>query len=336
MQGLPIRFIDDNRLVDKFKRRYQYLRLSITDVCNFRCNYCLPNGYQGKQKNNFLRLEEINRLIRAFANLGTEKIRITGGEPTLRRDFNQVVETIRQHSAIQQIGVTTNGYRMQRAVESWQASGVDTINLSIDSLDRNLFQQITGEDLLPQVLAGIDKAFAIGYKKIKVNAVLMRGINDQGFYNFLQWIKYQPIQMRFIELMQTGTMDQFFNRHHLRGEELKERLLNDGWQPQKRGKLDGPAQVFRHPDYIGEVGLIMPYSQDFCASCNRLRVSANGEFHLCLFGAQGYNIRHLLQNDKQQLLLQQSLQTALGHKRENHLLHVGDSGVRPHLASIGG
>lgn len=336
MQDLPIRFIDDNQLVDSFKRRYQYLRLSITDVCNFRCNYCLPNGYQGSHKNHFLQLDEIDRLVHTFTQLGTEKIRITGGEPTLRRDFNQIVEKIRSYDEIKNIGVTTNGYRLQRAVESWRDSGVDGINLSIDSLDRKVFHQITGEDLLPQVLAGIDKAFAVGYEKIKVNAVLMKGINAQGLDDFLSWIKYQPIQMRFIELMQTGEMDEFFNRHHVRGSDIKARLLREGWIQKQKGRLDGLAQVFTHPDYVGEVGLIMPYSTDFCADCNRLRVSANGEFHLCLFGEQGHNIRHLLQSDKQHLLLKQSLQTLLSKKRQNHLLHQGDAGVRPHLASIGG
>ncbi|OBX08036.1 molybdenum cofactor biosynthesis protein A [Gallibacterium salpingitidis] len=327
----------EDRLVDTFNRQYFYLRLSITDVCNFKCNYCLPNGYQPpSDKQMFLSVVEIERLVRAFAELGTEKVRITGGEPTLRKDFLPIVEAIRQQQNIKKIALTTNGYRMAKDVADWRAAGVDSINVSVDSLDPRLFQLITGENKLQQILQGIERAFAVGYDKVKVNAVLMKNLNEQGFNQFLAWIKDQPIQMRFIELMQTGEMDHFFQQHHLSGSILKEKLLNSGWQLQQKHYTDGPAQVFKHPDYVGEIGLIMPYEKDFCASCNRLRISALGKLHLCLFGEAGIDIREWLQTDDQQAQLQQTLITALQGKREHHFLHQGDSGVRNHLASIGG
>lgn len=327
----------EDRLVDTFNRQYFYLRLSITDVCNFKCNYCLPNGYQPpSDKQMFLSVVEIERLVRAFAELGTEKVRITGGEPTLRKDFLPIVEAIRQQQNIKKIALTTNGYRMAKDVADWRSAGVDSINVSVDSLDPRLFQLITGENKLQQILQGIERAFAVGYDKVKVNAVLMKNLNEQGFNQFLAWIKDQPIQMRFIELMQTGEMDHFFQQHHLSGSILKEKLLNSGWQLQQKHYTDGPAQVFKHPDYVGEIGLIMPYEKDFCASCNRLRISALGKLHLCLFGEEGIDIREWLQTDDQQAQLQQTLITALQGKREHHFLHQGDSGVRNHLASIGG
>lgn len=337
MQSIPIQQVGSSRLIDGFQRQYYYLRLSITDMCNFRCSYCLPNGYQPESnKPSFLTQSEIIRLVRAFSYLGTEKIRITGGEPTLRKDFLPIVESIRQIKNIQQIALTTNGYRMAKEVANWKTAGITSINVSLDSLDPKMFQRITGVNKFADIMAGIEKAFTVGYEKVKVNAVLMKGLNEREFEQFLSWIKERPIQMRFIELMQTGEMTQFFQQYHLSGKILENKLLQLGWEIQQRSYLDGPAKIFRHPDYQGEIGLIMPYEKNFCASCNRLRVSAKGKLHLCLFGEEGIELRDLLQNDEQQSLLETRIFSALQGKREHHFLHDGDSGVRNHLASIGG
>lgn len=337
MQTIPIKNVGQTRLIDEFQRQYYYLRLSITDMCNFRCNYCLPNGYQPEaNKPSFLTLAEIRRLAMAFADLGTEKIRVTGGEPTLRKDFLPIVETLAQIPQLKTLALTTNGYRMAKDVAAWKAAGITSINVSVDSLDPKMFHRITGVDKFDEVMRGIDRAFECGYQKVKVNSVLMKRLNDQDFAQFLAWIKDKPIQMRFIELMQTGEMDHFFAQHHLSGQVLAQQLLRDGWQLQAKGRSDGPAKVFRHPDYLGEIGLIMPYEKNFCTSCNRLRVSAKGKLHLCLFGEEGIELRDLLQSDEQIIQLQARLFSALQGKREHHFLHQGDSGVRNHLASIGG
>lgn len=336
---IPIKNVgnDISGLIDRFQRQYTYLRLSITDVCNFRCNYCLPNGYQTpSHKQTFLKVDEIQRIAKAFANLGTEKIRITGGEPTLRKDFAEIAHTLSQTAGIRKVALTTNGYRMERDVELWQQAGITDINVSVDSLDTRQFQLITGENKLQSILSGIDRAFEIGYKKIKVNAVLMKQYTAHELDNFLAWIKDKPIQMRFIELMETGEMDSFFKEQHLSGQSVMERLFREGWQLQPKAISDGPAKVLSHPDYKGEIGLIMPYEKNFCASCNRLRVSALGKLHLCLFGEEGIDIRDLLQSDDQQLQLETRLKSALQGKREHHYLNIGDSGVRNNLSSIGG
>ncbi|QLB19984.1 GTP 3',8-cyclase MoaA [Mannheimia granulomatis] len=328
---------DISGLVDRFQRQYTYLRLSVTDVCNFRCNYCLPNGYQPpSHKQTFLKVDEIQRIAKAFANLGTEKIRITGGEPTLRKDFAEIAHTLSQTAGIRKVALTTNGYRMERDVALWQQAGITDINVSVDSLDTRQFQLITGENKLQSILKGIDKAFELGYKKIKVNAVLMKQYTAPELDRFLAWIKDKPIQMRFIELMETGEIDSFFKAQHLSGQSVMERLLREGWQLQPKAMSDGPAKVLSHPDYQGEIGLIMPYEKNFCASCNRLRVSALGKLHLCLFGEEGIDIRDLLQSDDQQLQLETRLKSALQGKRKHHYLHIGDSGVRNNLSSIGG
>ncbi|MBF0784369.1 GTP 3',8-cyclase MoaA [Muribacter muris] len=340
MQSIPIKSLDAellSALIDRFQRQYVYLRLSITDVCNFRCNYCLPNGYQRPaDRPHFLRLDEIQRLVRTFAHLGTQKIRLTGGEPTLRKDFLDIASHIAHTAGIQQLALTTNGYRMQRDVPLWQQAGITHLNVSVDSLDPRQFHQITGENKLHAVLAGIDRAFEIGYRKVKVNAVLMKQYTAHSLNGFLAWIKHRPIQMRFIELMQTGEMDHFFQRQHLSGQAILDRLLQEGWQLQPRAVSDGPAKVLAHPDYQGEIGLIMPYAKQFCADCNRLRVSANGKLHLCLFGEEGVDLRDLLQSDAQRPQLEARLKSALQTKRAHHYLHLGDSGIRNHLASIGG
>lgn len=338
MQSIPIKNVGNEQgLIDQFQRRYTYLRLSITDVCNFRCNYCLPHGYcRPESKQTFLTLDEIRRLATVFADLGTEKIRITGGEPTLRKDFLDIAQTIAQTNGIRKVALTTNGYRMERDVALWKESGITDINVSVDSLDPRQFQLITGENKLQSILNGIDKAFAVGYQKIKVNAVLMKQYTAHELDNFLAWIKHQPIQMRFIELMETGEMDEFFKAQHLSGQSILNRLQNEGWQLQQKALSDGPAKVLKHPEYIGEIGLIMPYEKNFCASCNRLRVSATGKLHLCLFGEEGVDIRDLLQSDDQQIQLENRIKAALQGKREHHYLHIGDSGVRDNLASIGG
>lgn len=337
MQSIPIKNVGNDRLVDAFQRQYYYLRLSITDVCNFRCSYCLPNGYQpNPEKDKFLSLNEIRRVATAFAAMGTEKIRITGGEPTLRKDFLPIVETLAQLDGIKNIALTTNGYRMAKDVAEWKNAGISSINVSVDSLDPKIFHRITGENKFHEIMLGIDRAFDIGYQKVKVNAVLMRDLNDKEFDQFLAWVKHRPIQMRFIELMQTGEMDTFFDKYHLSGQILADKLVKKGWQLQPKALTDGPANVFRHPDYVGEIGLIMPYEKNFCASCNRLRVSAKGKLHLCLFGEEGIDLRHLLQSDDQQIQLQSHLFAALQGKREHHFLHQGDSGVRTNLSTIGG
>ena len=323
---------------DTFHRKFYYLRLSVTDVCNFKCTYCLPNGYQphGQAPSSFLSVPEIRRLVVAFASCGTNKVRITGGEPSLRKDFLPIIESIASTPGIEKVAMTTNGYRLEKQVAQWKAAGLTHINVSVDSLDARMFQQITGENKFAQVMSGIDRAFDVGYEQVKVNVVLMKGLNLSEFPAFLRWIKDRPIQLRLIELMQTGEMDQLFNQHHVSGAVIRTQLLNEGWLPKVRAVNDGPAQVFVHPDYRGEIGLIMPYEKDFCTSCNRLRVSAKGKLHLCLFGEQGVDLRDLLHCDEQRDELITRIAGGLKNKAVSHFLQQGNTGATPHLASIGG
>lgn len=298
----------------------------------FPLHILLARGYRPDGVKSFLSLDEINRVSRAFALLGTEKIRLTGGEPSMRRDFTDIIATIRQNPAIRTLAVTTNGYRLVRDVAQWRDAGLTAINVSVDSLDPRQFHAITGQDKFYQVMQGIDA----GFDKVKVNAVLMRDVNDRQLSAFLDWIKPRPIQLRFIELMETGEGGNLFRKHHVSGGVIRQQLLEQGWQQQDRARSDGPAQVFHHSDYQGEIGLIMPYEKDFCASCNRLRVSALGNLHLCLFGEQGITLRDLLGSDDQQDELIARIQSALQTKKQTHFLHQGNSGITQNLSFIGG
>ncbi|MDX5627244.1 MULTISPECIES: GTP 3',8-cyclase MoaA [unclassified Brenneria] len=327
-----------SQLTDAFARKFYYLRLSITDVCNFRCTYCLPDGYKpnGVKTHQFLSLDEIRRVSRAFAELGTEKVRLSGGEPSLRRDFTEIIAAIRENPAIRTLAVTTNGYRLARDVAQWREAGLTGLNVSVDSLDARQFQAITGQDKFRQVMEGIDAAFACGFSKVKINTVLMRDVNHASLHTFLQWIKDRPIQLRFIELMETGEGSKIFRQRHISGDVILRQLLSQGWCEQARGRSDGPARVFRHPDYQGEIGLIMPYAKDFCQSCNRLRVSAIGNLHLCLFGEQGIPLRDLMADDSQLDALKSRISGGLSSKKQTHFLHQGNSGITQNLSFIGG
>ncbi|EGQ7757274.1 GTP 3',8-cyclase MoaA [Vibrio vulnificus] len=323
---------------DRFHRKFYYLRLSVTDVCNFKCTYCLPDGYQpsGQKNSSFLNLAEIRRVVKAFADCGTSKVRITGGEPSLRKDFTDIIHTVASTQGIKRVATTTNGYRMEKHIGEWKEAGLNQVNVSVDSLDPRMFHQITGENKFRQVMSGIDRAFEVGFEQVKVNVVLMKDLNHNELPAFLHWIKHRPIQLRFIELMQTGEMDTLFQQHHVSGVAIRNHLIANGWLLKVKAANDGPAQVFVHPDYQGEIGLIMPYEKDFCASCNRLRVSAKGKLHLCLFGDRGVELRDLLQQDSQESALIERIQAELQTKSVSHFLNDGNTGMTPHLASIGG
>ncbi len=323
-------------LTDNFGRRFYYLRLSITDVCNFRCNYCLPDGYECDGDRNFLNHTEITRIANAFAQLGTEKIRITGGEPSLRKDLPDIIATCKQTQGIKKVALTTNGFKLPTHLPSWLDAGIDAINVSIDSLDPRQFHAITGHNKLNTVLKGIDMALAASSAPtVKVNTVLMREYNAYDMQSYLDWLKDTPVTLRFIELMQTGDNKEFFDAQHVQGSRIKQNLILDGWLPVISDKSSGPAQEFYHPDYQGKIGLIMPYSKDFCNTCNRLRVSSQGKLHLCLFGENGLSLREQLQCDDLEPLKAQII-ALLGDKKATHFLHEKMTGATKHLAMLGG
>lgn len=324
------------KLVDNFDRTFPYLRLSVTDVCNFRCEYCLPDGYQCVDKPKFLTLMEIKRLVTAFAELGVWKIRLTGGEPSLRKDFTEIIDLIAKTDGIKNTAFTTNGYRLKADAQKWFDAGMRNINVSIDSLNKEIFHKITGHNKLETILEGVEKSLQIGYDSVKINVVLLKDINDNSLTDYINYIKDRPITVRFIELMQTGDNLDYFKRRHLSADIIRTKLLAQGWIENIRSNGAGPAINYTHPDVMGSIGLIAPYSKDFCQNCNRLRLTAVGDLRLCLFGDFGVPLRDLLQNDDQKEALKRRIMKQLDYKKSSHFLIEGETGLIPNLSATGG
>ncbi|MCC7406115.1 MAG: GTP 3',8-cyclase MoaA [Bdellovibrionales bacterium] len=324
-------------LRDVYGRSFQYLRLSLTDACNFQCVYCLPNGYQkNHNSNSLLNPDEIVNLITAFASLGVWKIRLTGGEPTLRRDLFGIVEKMNSVPGVRKITLTTNGYRLKHQARSLSDAGLSGINVSVDSLDSKRFEEITGRGGLKEVLEGIDVALKVGFREVKLNAVLLKGMNDSEFGQYLEYARSNPVTVRFIELMRTGHNEKLFNTHHHSTESLRQFLLERGWEIKAPEAAGGPAVELVHPMYRGKIGFISPYGRGFCESCNRLRVSAQGKLRLCLFGDGEVSLRRLLQSQQDQDELKELICTSLQIKPMGHRLHENIYGMTESLSSIGG
>lgn len=325
------------QLTDGIGRRFEYLRLSLTDVCNFRCTYCLPHGYHKRAGDDApLTVAECRRLVTAFARLGLWKIRLTGGEPSLRQELLEIAAAVSAVPGIRTLAMTTNGYRLAERAADYAAAGIGALNVSVDSLDSARFAEITGHDRLGDILRGIDAARAAGIGKVKLNAVLMRGINDHELAAFTDFVRETGLTLRFIEVMRTNDNVPFFERHHLPGTQVMAALEAQGWQRLPRAPGAGPAVEFAHPAGQGRIGIIAPYSRDFCASCNRLRVSARGKLHLCLFGDAGIDLRPLLQSDGDEDTLVARIVALTATKAPAHRLHEGNSGATAQLAAIGG
>lgn len=327
---------DTPHIADNFGRRFPYLRLSVTDVCNFRCSYCLPDGYQKTGCEAYLSRAEIRRLVAGFARLGVWKIRLTGGEPTIRPDFLDIARDVAGIPGIRKLAFTTNGYKLPARARDYFDAGLRAINISIDSLKDRQFETITGHDRLAEILEGMEACFRAGFRSVKINTVLLKGLNDLEIDDFIDFVRDKPVSLRFIELMRTGENGPYFAAHHLPGTHVTERLVARGWHITPRAEGGGPATEFAHPQSKGTIGLIAPYAKDFCKSCNRLRVSAKGNLHLCLFGEGGYALRDLLQADEQGTALEDKILALMNFKKSTHFLHDGLTGATPHLASIGG
>tara|TARA_B110000438_G_scaffold303708_1_gene366664 strand:+ start:3256 stop:4143 length:888 start_codon:yes stop_codon:yes gene_type:complete len=295
----------------------------------------LPDGYKCDHDRQFLTLPEITRLASAFSAMGTEKIRITGGEPSLRKDLPEIIAKCKQTPGIKKVAITTNGYKLPEHLPAWLDAGIDAINISIDSLDPRQFHAITGHDKLDHILKGIDMAIDAGNVAIKINTVLMREYNGYDIASYLAWLKDKPVTLRFIELMQTGDNKEFFDAQHVQGSRIKQNLILDGWLPVINDKTAGPAKEFYHPDYAGKIGLIMPYSKDFCNTCNRLRISSLGKLHLCLFTEQGLSLKGYLQTDDVEPL-KAAITQMLTDKKQTHFLHEKLTGATKNLAMLGG
>jgi cyclic pyranopterin phosphate synthase len=323
-------------LSDGFGRRFSYVRLSVTEVCNFRCTYCLPDGWKRSGPLSFLSPSEIANLAGALAEVGISKIRLTGGEPSIRNDLIDIIANLAAVSGIAKIAMTTNGWNLDRRIRGWRNAGLSHLNVSVDSLDRDTFHRITGHDKLPVVLAGVDQALALDFAAIKLNAVLLRETVNSGFSAWAEFVRDRPVTVRFIELMRTGDNADYFADNYVEGRVVTDWLDANGWKREAKAIDGGPAAEYSHPDFRGRVGLIAPYAAGFCDGCNRLRVTAKGKLRLCLFGEGGCDLRDLLQHAEDREALKLRLADALRGKAAGHRLHDNNPGDLRHLAELGG
>ena len=254
----------------------------------------------------------------------------------MRRDILDILATVARVPGVRKLTLSTNGYRLKQMAGEFLKAGVSQLNVSVDSLDAQRFHRITGQDKLVDVLDGIFTALTLGFEAVKVNVVLMKGLTDSEIENFIAWVADVPVCVRFIELMQTGENGSLFDLRHLSSSALQLKLVRSGWKRLERAEGAGPAVEFSRPGYRGTIGIIAPYSRDFCSSCNRLRINSRGGLRLCLFGDGDYSLRHLLQADSDGERLKKMVSTLLLDKKISHSLHDGRIGHTSNFASIGG
>ncbi|MVP01821.1 GTP 3',8-cyclase MoaA [Paenibacillus lutrae] len=306
------------KLEDKFGRLHDYLRISVTDRCNLRCVYCMPEeGLAFEPDDSLLRFDEITEVVRVLAGLGVSKLRITGGEPLVRKNLHLLIADLADIPGIRDIALTTNGIFFAPHAEKFKEAGLTRLNISLDSLREDRFRTITRGGDLKRVLASLDAAYRVGFEPVKLNVVLMKGLNEDEIDDFLQMTIDKDIQVRFIEYMPIGHQDMSWKERYVPLSRVLERCKDKGWAFEAAGVLtgNGPSQNYRIRGARGSFGLIHPVSDHFCASCNRLRLTADGNIKPCLYWSHEYNVRAYLGDEK---ALQELFFKALAIKPESH------------------
>ena len=286
---------DRNRLVDRFGRSVRYLRISVTDRCDLRCVYCMSEDMQFVPRAQLLTLEEIVRVGTAFVDLGVETIRITGGEPLTRRDILKVFEELGQLERLKDLTLTTNGTQLPRYANALRAAGVTRVNISLDSLRKDRFRSITRVGRLEKTLAGIDAALAAGFSRVKLNAVVLRHYNHDEVVELVGFARDRGLDISFIEEMPLGIVNDHLRADcYYSSDEILADLRRHYELIATPEKTAGPARYYRMPDSESRVGLISPHSHNFCATCNRVRLTAEGRLLLCLGQEHSSDLRRVV------------------------------------------
>ena len=324
-------------LIDRFGRRIEYLRLSVTDRCDMKCTYCLPKSFKGYQEpKDWLTFDEIERVVGAFAKLGTSRVRLTGGEPLLRRNLPDLAARLSALPGITDRSLSTNGSRLPEFATALRAAGVRRLNVSLDSLDRECVTQITGRDSIDDVMAGLDAAQEAGFSPIKLNMVVMPGVNAHEVEAMAKFCMDRGFILRLIETMPMGSTG-----------------LGSGYTPlgpildQLRDKFDlipeinkemggGPARYWRTQDGRGQIGLITPISQHFCETCNRVRLSVSGTLYMCLGQEEKVELRPLLRDGCSDEDLVQILRQGIELKPEKHEFREAPTKIIRFMSQTGG
>ncbi|MGE0085268.1 MAG: GTP 3',8-cyclase MoaA [Desulfococcaceae bacterium] len=326
-------------LIDRFDRQLSYLRVSITDRCNLRCMYCTPphTKIHWLSHSEILRYEEILRIIHVGVRLGISKVRITGGEPLVRKGVYDFLEELNRIPGIADISLTTNGVLLKKNLEKLKAVGIRRLNISLDTLSREKYRQITGMDAFASVQEGIERAAELGFHPVKINTVVMRGINDGELRDIARISLSRPFHMRFIEYMPIGDAVQDRDRQMLAPEIMKILSTVDQMLPVDKDAQDGPAERYRFRNGIGEIGFIRPISNHFCSQCNRLRLTARGGLRPCLLSDREIDIKTPLRSGATDKELENVFLQAIREKPMSHHLNENQGEkVRNVMSSIGG
>lgn len=355
---------------DSFGRTVDYLRVSVTDRCNFRCIYCMPEtGYPVSPKEECLTLEEIARIIHIAADLGIQKVRLTGGEPLIRRDLPLLIQEIRKHPNIQDLSCTTNGYLLEQFATPLANAGLMRINISLDTLNEDSFSPIARRGNLQKVLSGIKAAQSAGLKPIKINCVLMKGVNDHEVVDFARWTLHEELHIRFIELMpirwnldetepleamsevpgnrklfklriaeDTGMLNDLQLRKMVVPSDVAHKMIEKECGELQPFEIitNGPARTFRLKDALGTIGFISQVSNDMCSRCNRIRLTADGQLRPCLMSDGEVDIRTPMRLGAQDDELKKLIEYVVQHKPERHYLAEGQRVLGRGMSQIGG
>jgi cyclic pyranopterin phosphate synthase len=331
-------------LIDPFQRAITYLRVSVTDRCDFRCVYCMSENMTFLPKKELLTLEELDRMCSTFIRLGVQKLRITGGEPLVRRDIMTFFRSMTRHledSTLKELTLTTNGSQLDRFADELYAAGVRRINISLDTLDDKKFADITRWGRLPQVIKGIDAAQKAGMR-VKINTVALKGFNEDELFTLTEWCKSRDMDLTFIEVMPMGDignedrLGQYWKLSDLRDELRKQYTLTD--LPERTG---GPARYVRIEETGQKIGFITPLTHNFCESCNRVRLTCTGELFMCLGQEDNADLRSALRNHpNNDAPLEQAIRDAITLKPKGHDFDYSrqtvDGRVSRHMSHTGG
>ena len=306
------------QLTDKFGRTIEYLRLSVTDRCDLRCNYCMPEGFKDfETPDDWLSFDEIERVIRIFGELGTKRIRITGGEPLVRKNLAELASRLSSLPGIEDLSLSSNATRLQKQAAPLKQAGISRINVSLDTLRADRFKEITSGKL-DKVLKGLMAAKEAGFQPVKINMVIMRGVNDDEIEDMVQFCIEHDFTLRFIETMPMGDTGRNASLQYIPLNEIHARLAKKYTLIQTKMNGGGPARYVRIEGTELRIGFITPMSQHFCDTCNRVRLSVDGTLYLCLGQEASYPLRELLRAGITDEELKQHIQKAIDLKPEKH------------------
>lgn len=325
-------------LTDTFGRNHSYLRISLTERCNLRCKYCMPEeGVHLQAQDRIMTFEEIERIARLFVSEGVDKIRLTGGEPLVRKDVEKLLQKLGNIEGLKTFAITTNGLLVPKKIQAMHEAGINLMNISLDTLDEKKFEFITRRKGFSLVMKAIDMAIDYGYSPVKVNCVVMKNFNENELADFVELTKNKPIEVRFIEYMPfdgNGWNDSRF----LSYTDMIQRI--EEVHPTLERLQDGPndtSKTYQVPGFIGRVGFITSMSEQFCGSCNRLRMTADGNLKVCLFGKAEVSLRDAMRTGGTDAELRQIIQAAVHRKKAAHagMYNLAEMENRP-MILIGG